>query len=106
MIFHALHVGDGAEQRHEQRDDQGSNGLRVAPGGHDVAVRRHQRFGVNGDDGGGQQHECRVADVVDDPLLLAGGQFGALRHRFVDIRGISHIHSSTVFNSIYRRSAD
>ena len=44
--------------------------------------------------------------VVDDPLLLAGGQFGALRHRFVDIRGIRHIHSSTVFNSIYRRSAD
>ena len=106
LDLHALYIGDGAKQRHEQRDDQGGNGLRVAPGGHDVAVRRHQRFGVDGDDGGGEQHECRIADVVDDPLLFAGGQFGALRHRFVDIRGISHMHSSTVFNSIYRRSAD
>ena len=42
LDFHALHVGDGAEQRHEQRDDQRCDGLRVAPRGHDVAVRRHE----------------------------------------------------------------
>ena len=75
LDFHALHVGNRAEQRHEQRDDQRCDGLRVAPGRHDVAVRGHQRFRVDRNHRGGQQHERGVAHVVDDPFLLARGEF-------------------------------
>ena len=59
--------------RHKHGDDERCDGLRVAPRRHDVrlAGRLEQRIRVDRHDGGGQQHERGIADVVDDPLLLA-----------------------------------
>ena len=71
--LHARHVGDGAQNRHKQRDDEGCYGLHVPPSGHDVGFAGgfEQGVRVDGDDGGGQQNECGIADIVEHPLLFA-----------------------------------
>ena len=77
LHLHALHVGHGSKHRHHHRDDQRRDGLRVPPCRYDIRLAGglQQRVCVDWHDCGRQHHECGIADIVDDPLLFAGGKF-------------------------------
>ena len=74
LLAHALHVGDRAQDGHEQGDDERGDGLGEAPGAHghvlDGRVLGGEVVEVDGDDARGQQDEGGVAHVVHDPALL------------------------------------
>ena len=100
LDLHALHVGDGTEQRHEHGDDQRCDGLRIAPRRHDVrfACGLEQRIRINRHHGCGKQYECGIADVVDDPFLLAGGHLRIRLRRFRSGIGSGAVrHALTLF---------
>ena len=78
-LFISLGVGKGAEHRSQYRHQQGSCRGRIAPVGQILHIGKpglfRQKVEVDGNDGGNQQGEGRVAHIVEDPAALRRGEF-------------------------------
>ena len=79
LLFHAGQVGHRAQGGPQHGHHHRHKGRRIPPEGQVFGVAQARRPGqpveIDGQDGGDQQSERRVAHVVQDPALFQAGHF-------------------------------